>query len=114
MGKKISLGNSPTGVQHYVDVDDDAMHTVEFTPTSVESEILDSCAELRSLHQNKGGGFRLAARTPINTHMMWLKEWQENFSDKYTWMQFKVMKLNSADNKNLRTGRKVGGGAMRL
>lgn len=115
MGQRILLDTSPTGVQHIVDVSDDELITIEHTPTSIESEILDGCARLRSMHQRKGqGGLQHAARIPINTYMAWKKEWAEKYSDKYTWSQFEVMRLNSADFCKLRTGYKRGGEGMKL
>ena len=112
MGNKRLLGNNPlTGVQHYVDIDNsgDGFTTVEFTPTSVENEILDSCARLRNLDQNPHSNFKHAARVPVGLNELWKKEWRENYADKMKWMEFKVMKLNSRDFQRLRTGKKDSG-----
>ena len=115
MGKRILLDVSPTGVQHSVEVSDTELVTIEHTPTSIESEILDSCERLRGLHQRKGkGGLQHAARIPINTWTAWKKEWREKYSDTYTWSQFEVMRLNSSDFCKLRTGYKRGGSGKRL
>jgi len=110
MGKRILLDTSPTGVQHSIEFEGDSMYTVEYTPTEVENEILDSCQRMRSLHQRKTqAGFQHAARIPINTYMAWKKEWREGYAHTMTWQQFEVMKLNSRDNSKLRTGFKRGG-----
>lgn len=112
MGQRISLGNSVTGVQHSVEIDNDGngFTTVEFTPSKVENEILDSCAKLRGIQQNSKGGLRHAARVPIGLHQQWRKEWEEKYRDTWEWMTFKVMKLNSREFQNLRTGHKDSGG----
>ena len=111
MGNRLLLDISPTGVQHYADVEDDGntLITLEHTPSSVEKEILDSNSRLRSLHQRSGSGLRHAARIPINTYNMWRDEWAEKYADKMTWQEFEVSKLNSRDFCNLRTGNKRGG-----
>lgn len=111
MGRKILLDVSETGVQHSVEIDHDGdgFYAVEHTPSSVEAEILNECARLRSLHQTKGRAFAHAAKIPINTYQMWKKEWREHYAELFTWQTFEVMKLNSRDNCNLRTG--MGNGA---
>ena len=105
MGKRLLLDVSPTGVQHSVEIDHDgdSMLAIEHTPTLVENEILDSNARLRSLHQRRSA-FQHAARIPINTYNAWKREWQQHWSDTYTWPQFEVIKLNNRDNCHLRTG----------
>jgi hypothetical protein len=80
------------------------MTLIEHTPSRIENEILDTNARLRSLHQRRGAQFQHAARVPVNTYMAWKKEWREKWSDTYTWPTFEIMKLNSRDNCNLRTG----------
>jgi hypothetical protein len=116
MTRKFLLDVSPTGVEHHVEIahDGDEMTLVEHTPSSVEAEILDSCASLRSLHQRRGAGLQHAARIPINTYTQWKKEWREKWADVYTWPTFEVMKLNSRDNCNLRTGQSSGAFGKRL
>ena len=79
------------------------MLLIEHTPTRIESDILDECARKRSLQQF-GKNFQHAATIPINTYQAWKKEWREHWADKYSWSTFEVMKLNSRDNCNLRTG----------
>ncbi len=84
MGKKHSLGHNPdTGVQHYVEIDNDgdSFTTVEFTPTKVENDILDSCSRLRGLHQNSKAQLKHAARIPIGLHQLWRKEWEQKYRD---------------------------------
>lgn len=110
MGKRVSLGVSPTGVQHSVEIDNDgdSMSLIEHTPGHIESEILDSCARLRGLQRNKTAALQHAARIPINTYQQWRKEWKEKYSKVYTWPTFEVMKLNSRDNCKMRTGGKRG------
>ena len=98
---------SPTGVQHKIHVSDDELITEEFTPTSVENEILAHAKHLRDdLAPNTGPGIgmRHAAVIPINTYTIWKQEWQKHYSDTFTWATFETMKINSSDNKNLRTG----------
>lgn len=114
MGKRFPLEVSPTGVQHSVDVDENGFTYIEHTPTHIESEILDECAKLRTLRQNKGGAFQLAAKVPINTHTMWKREWREKHSDTWTWQTFLAMKLNSRENENLRVGHQRSGKGMKL
>ena len=113
MSKKLLLDVAPTGVEHYaiVENDGDTLVTVEHTPTRIESEILDSCAQMRSLHQRSGSGLQHAARIPINTYEQWRKEWHEERrrGSSITWQQFEVAKLNSRDNSRLRTGFKRSG-----
>lgn len=106
MGKRLLLDVSPTGVQHSVEIDNDGggFTAIEYTPDSIEHEILDGCARMRSLHQRKGAGLQHAARIPINTYNIWKKEWREHWADKFTWPTFEVMKLNSRDNSKMRTG----------
>lgn len=106
MSKRLLLDVSPTGVQHSIEIDNDGdgFTAIEFTPTHIENEILDECAKLRGLQQNKGGGFQLAAKIPINTHAAWRKEWREKYHDTWTWPTFLAMKLNSRDNAYLRVG----------
>ena len=109
MGKRFLLDVAPTGVRHEVEVDHDGdgFTYIEHTPGRIESEILETCAQMRQLHQNKGSSFRLAARTPVNTHEAWRREWRESGAYKtIPWMRFKVAKLNERDNCKLRTGRK--------
>lgn len=96
---------SPTGIQHFIHVDDDELITQEFTPTAVETAILDHAKHLRDdLSPRKGAGFRHAAVIPLNTYEIWKQEWREKYSQVYTWATFETMKINSSDNKNLRTG----------
>jgi hypothetical protein len=111
VSKRILLERSPTGVEHYAEIDSDGneLTLVEFTPTRIESEILDSCARARSVAQVKGRAFQLAARVPINTWNIWRKEWAETYSGVFTWQTFEAMKLNSRENANLRTGYKRSG-----
>lgn len=111
MSKRL-LDVSPTGVQHYVEVEDDGdtLVTIEHTPTVIEDEILDSCAVARSLHQKKGAAFQFAARIPVNTHQQWKREFvRDGYVKTMTWAEFEVMKLNNRDNCNLRTGYKRSG-----
>jgi len=105
VAQRFLLDVSPTGVQHYADIDHDGdeLTLIEFTPTLVEKEILDSNARLRSLHQRKSN-FQHASRVPINTWTAWKKEWREHYRDVYTWPTFEVIKLNSRDYCNFRTG----------
>lgn len=108
MGKRL-LDVSPTGVQHYAEVDGDGdeLTLIEYTPTEVEDEILESCDQMRSLHQNGRAQLQHAARIPTNTYQQWKREYRESGAWKtLTWGQFEVMKLNSRDNCRLRTGRK--------
>ncbi len=103
--KHFHEGVSPTGVHHLIHVDDDELITEEFTPTSVENTILDHAKHLRDdLTPSGKTGMRHAAVIPINTYMGWKKEWRLNYADVYTWATFETMKINSSDNKNLRTG----------
>lgn len=106
MSKRILLGHSPTGVTHtaHIEGDGDELIVSEFTPTRIEHEILDDCARLRSMTQNRGRAFRLAAKVPIQQHTRWKQEWRRTASDTYTWPTFLAMKLNSSDYKNLRIG----------
>ena len=106
MGKKLLHEISPTGVHHHIEIDSDGngFTSVEFTPDSVERHILDDCARMRDLHQNKGSAFKLAARVPIGLHAIWKKEWRTKYRDTWTWPTFIAMKLNSSDFKNLRSG----------
>lgn len=110
MGKRILLEKSETGVEHYVDIDSDGegFTAIEYTPGHVEQSILDSCHAVRDLRQSSKASLRFAARTPIGLNALWRKEWEEKYQDKFTWMTFKVMKLNSREYENLRTGGKDG------
>lgn len=114
MGQRFQLETSPTGVRHSVDVDENGFTYIEHTPSFVEKEILDECAKLRSLRQNKKGAFQLAAKVPINTHAAWKREWREKFSDTWTWQTFLAMKLNSRDNEYMRVGYQRNGRGMKL
>ena len=111
MGKTLQLGKSVTGVQHSIeiDADGDGFTLIEFTPDEVETEILDNCARMRSLHQNSRSHFKHAGQIPIGLHAVWKKEWREKYSDTWTWQTFLAMKLNSREYENLRTGHKRGG-----
>lgn len=106
MGQRFLLDVAPTGVQHYVDIDPggDALTLIEHTPSSIESVILDDCARKRSLVQSCGRAFQHAAQIPINTYQAWKKEWRQQYRQTMTWPEFEIMKLNSRDNCNLRTG----------
>ena len=106
MGQRFLLDVSPTGVQHSVEIDPDgdSITMIEHTPTLVEDSILAENAQMRGLAQTRGNQFQLAARIPINTYNAWKKEWRDHYSDKFTWPQFEVMKLNSRDNSKLRVG----------
>lgn len=97
MGHKLLLDVSPTGVQHYVDIDEDGFYAVEHTPTVVEEAIIDNCSRLRGLQQNKKSNFQFAGQIPINTHAAWKKEWRENFSEILTWPTFLAQKMNSRE-----------------
>lgn len=105
MGQKLLLDVAPTGVQHSVEIDHDGggFYAVEHTPSWVENKILDDCARLRSLHQRRSA-FQHAAQIPINTYYQWKREWRERYSQVFTWSTFEIMKLNSRDYANLRTG----------
>lgn len=105
MPKKLLFERSATGVEHHVEIDPDGdvLTTVEHTPTSVEQSIMDSCHDLRGMPQNRRANMRHVARIPINTYNAWKKEWREQYSDKLTWQQFEVMKLNDPNNARLRT-----------
>lgn len=109
--KSFVLDVSPTGVYHKAHIANDGSEMVieEYTPTSVENQILDECARLRSLHQTTGRGMKLAAKIPSNTHAAWKKEWREKYSQVYTWSTFIAMKLNSRENEKFRVGHKRGG-----
>lgn len=111
MSQKFLLDVSPTGVQHSIEIDHDGdgFTAVEFTPTRIESDILDSCATLRGLHQRKHSALQHGARIPINTYNQWRKEWREKYSQCYTWATFEVMKINSREYSGLRTGYKRSG-----
>ena len=111
MGQKFLLDNSSTGVQHSVEIDHDGngFTAVEFTPTRIENEILDTCKTLRGMSQRRGAGLQHAARIPVNTYQAWRKEWQDHYSQHMTWQTFEVMKINSRDNEKLRTGYKRSG-----
>jgi hypothetical protein len=110
VGQRFLLDNAPTGVQHSVEIenDGDSFVAVEYTPTSIENQILDDCARKRSMFQRKSA-FQHAAQIPINTYNIWKKEWRENYARTMPWSQFEVMKLNSRDNEKLRTGYKRSG-----
>lgn len=108
MEKRLLLDVSPTGVQHHVAFEDGQLFTVEHTPTRIESDIIDTCKAMRSLDQRRSVNIQHAARIPINTYMAWKKEWREKWADTYTWPTFEVMKLNSRDNCQLRTGKGSG------
>ena len=105
MTKRYPLGKSPTGIEHYAEIDHDGneLTLIEFTPGHIGDDILASCAELRGLDQRPGSGVRLVARTPLNTYQAWRRDWQANYADKMTWAQFEVSKLNSRENCQLRT-----------
>lgn len=105
MAKRLLHELSPTGVEHWVELDSDGggFTAVEFTSTEIEKHILDDCARMRDLHQNKGSGLRLAARVPIGLHAIWKKEWRQHHRDRTPWPQFLAMKINSSEFKNLRT-----------
>ena len=102
--RRILLDASPTGVQHFAHVSDNELITEEFTPTSVEQEVLDHAHTLRGLEQSRHSPMRHAATIPMGTYAIWRKEWQQKHADKWTWKTWLVMRLNSSDNKNLRTG----------
>jgi len=109
MAKRQLLDVSPTGIQHYAEVDGDGneLTLIEYTPTQVETEILDTCDRMRGLHQRSGTALQHAARIPINTYQGWKREYRDSGAWRtMTWPQFEVMKLNSRDNCRLRTGRK--------
>ena len=105
MSKRLLHELAPTGVQHWIELDADGggFTAVEFTPTEIETHILDDCARMRDLHQRKSSNLRLAARVPIGLHAIWKKEWMQNHRGDCTWQQFLAMKINSSDFKNLRT-----------
>ena len=107
MGKLFHLENSPTGVQHYVDVDEDGFTYVEHTPTLVDDAIIDECSKLRALHQNKASNFHFAGKIPINLHTAWKKEWRETARDKMTWPTFLAIKMNNRDFSKLNVGGKL-------
>lgn len=102
---KILLDISPTGVQHYLHMDQsgDECYVSEHTPTIVEQKILDECHALRGLKQY-GRGLQLAAKVPINTHFGWKKEWRQKYRQHFTWGTFLAMKINDRSHKNLRVG----------
>lgn len=109
VGKRLRLDVSPTGIIHEVEIDADGngFTAIEHTPGRVESEILDGCAQLRSLHQRRGAQMQHAARIPLNTYQAWKKEWRESGAYKtVSWPQFEISKLNSRDYCKMRTGRK--------
>ena len=107
MGKLFHLENSPTGVQHFVEVDEDGFTYVEHTPTVVDDAIIDECSRLRALHQNKGSNFQFAGKIPINVHARWKKEWRETARDNMTWPTFLAIKINNSDYCKLRIGGKL-------
>lgn len=109
VSKRLLLDVAPTGVRHEVEIDADGngFTAIEHTPGRVESEILDGCAQLRSLHQRRGALLQHAARVPINTYNAWKREWRESGAYKtVSWSQFEISKLNSRDWCKMRTGRK--------
>ena len=101
MGKRILLDVSPTGVQHFAEVDEDGFTYQEYQSDAVEQDILDECQKLRGLAQNQQSNFRLAAKVPLVTHQLWKKEWREHYSDTWTWQTFLAMKLNNRDHRKL-------------
>lgn len=110
MAKRLLHELAPTGIQHWIEIDSDGdgFTSVEFTPDEVETHILDDCARMRDLNQNKASNFRLAARVPFGMHTIWRKEWMEKHRDTWTWQTFLAMKINSSDFKNLRTNTAAG------
>lgn len=104
MGKRVYLGKAWNHVEHSVDVDEDGFTYIEHTPTSVEDQILDECAKLRGLNQNKSSNFKFAGKVPINTHQAWKKEWRETAADNMTWPTFLAIKMNNRDHSKLRVG----------
>ena len=101
MGKRLLLEVSPTGVQHFVEVDEDGFTYQEHQSNDVERGIIDECQKLRGLHQNRQSNFRLAAKIPLVTHQLWKKEWREKYSDTWTWQTFLAMKINSGEYSKL-------------
>ena len=119
VSQKFLLDVSPTGVEHHVHIEDDGdtLIAVEHTPTRIESEILDTCAQMRSLHHSAHtANLKHAARIPINTYNQWRREWMHERSrgSHITWQQFEVAKLNSRNNHKLRTGHKRSAFGMKL
>lgn len=45
---------------------------------------------------------RIAARVPMDLHLSWVREWQENHSDKWELKTYLAMKVNSPDFKKFR------------
>lgn len=107
MAQRFLLDVSPTGIRHEVEIDHDGdeLTLIEHMPTLVEKEILDSNQRLRSLHQRKSN-FQHASRIPLLLWTQWKKEWREKWRDTYTWPTFEVIKLNSREFCNFRTGNK--------
>lgn len=101
MGKRILLDVSPTGVKHEVEVDEDGFTYNEHQSNAVESVILDECARLRGLAQNRRSNFKFAGKIPLVTHALWKKEWRETASDSMTWPTFLAIKMNNRDNSKL-------------
>ena len=64
--------------------------------------IMDGFREESAMGHNKIAAGRLAARVPITTHFEWVREWQENHSDKWELKTYLAMKVNSPDFKKLR------------
>lgn len=65
--------------------------------------ILDTNAERRAMGPNRKAHGRLVASVPNVIHNEWKKEWREKYADKWEWMTFVAMKLNSRDYSYLRT-----------
>lgn len=102
--QKFLLDRSPTGVEHFAHVSDDELILEEHTPSSVDAAVVDECARLRSLTPNKKAQMRHAGQIPINLYTKWRQEWMAKFRDVWTWKTWLIMKMNSAEFKNLRTG----------
>lgn len=104
MSTRILLDRSPTGVEHYVHVDDQEIVLEEFTPSKIEGIIVSEAQRLASMPQRRGSALRHAATVPISLYQKWRKEWRQHHSDKWEWKTFLAMKLNNPDYAYLRTG----------
>lgn len=59
--------------------------------------IIDTFRDLSDRGHNRKAVGQLSASVPISIHNKWVKEWRDNYSDKYELKVYLAMKINSTE-----------------
>lgn len=98
MSEKIELGVNECGVKETVH--DEGSRLIIARKQNV-GPILDQNLRLRGQYNPRAHG-RISAQIPVTLYYQWRREWQQKYSDKFTWNTYRTIKLNDRNFRKLR------------